>query len=108
MRVARLKGLPYHAQRVTNPGDETIPGLTTASQGFRAKLGDALYALEGTPSEIARQIGLLAKAQPIARDRPFNFDWSLSQIERLAEASGEDFHTFMTKLLSQVPTKRAA
>ena len=107
-QVARVRGLEYHPRRVAHPAGEPILGLTAASQTLRARLGDYLYRLEGSPATIARQVGITAKNQPVAQDRPFNHDWTLSQIERLAEASNQDFHTFMLGLLAPSSIPKAA
>ena len=99
MKVAKDKGLVYQARRTHNPGAMPVVGLTTASQPLRARLGDHLYKLQGKPPEIARATGVSVKGQRYARDRPFNYDWSLSQIERLAEASGMSFRALMLAAL---------
>ena len=111
MRVSKKFDLNYRPQRVANTAQAVVPGLTDASQAVRARLGDYFYTLKGSPAELARLTGVPSRAQVTARDRPFNYDWSLSQMERLAEASGTDFRTLMLQALlppAKFQTVRAA
>lgn len=107
MKISKERGLDYRPRRVVPTGLETIPGLTDATQQLRAKLGDMLYTLKEQKVAIARTVGVPSKSQPIARDRPFNYDWSLSQIERLAEACGTDFRTLLLQVLTSEKARAA-
>lgn len=88
-RTAKKHGLEFHARRVT--GNRLTYGLTDESRPLRARLGDHLYKLNLNPTDTARVVGVTAKAQKQARDRPFNHDWTLSQIERLSRECGLTF-----------------
>ncbi len=67
-------------------------GLTPSTARLRQRLGDNLYLLlergndSGTVArnDISHRVGLNIREQIKAQQRPFNFDWKLSQIERLA------------------------
>ena len=99
MKVSKKFGLNYRPRRVANTAQADIPGLTDDSQAVRARLGDLLYTLKGSQPELARLTGVASHAQLTARDRPFNYDWSLSQIERLAKAANTDFRALMLQAL---------
>lgn len=98
-QVAKRRGLDYQAKRVARPGLEEIPGLTAASRALRSRLGNNLYNLKLEQSEIARKLGITARNQQFAKDTPFRYDWSLSQIERLANEVGTPFESFLLQLL---------
>lgn len=103
--VAAKRGLTYQPRR--GPRAEIV-GLTSASQQLRARLGDALYKLKDADTDLTRSVGILAKSQPYAHSRPFNYDWSLSQLERLATATGLDFRTMLLQMLQPTEENKAA
>jgi hypothetical protein len=98
-KVAKQHGLTYQPSRIRVGGKEEIVGITDESRPMRARLGDHLYHLNRRPTVVARQFGVTARRQKYAQDAPFNYDWSVSQIERLARDAGVDFKTFMLQLL---------
>lgn len=63
-------------------------GLTDASRALRARLADALHSLGSDRAEVAALTGLNRHEQIRAINRPFRHDWTVSQIERLATATG--------------------
>ena len=91
-------GLGYMEQRVRKPADAMPYGLTSVTLRLRQKLGDQLYLLRerGNDSEgqgrnnVAQLVGMNTRQQIRAEQRPFNHDWTLSQIERLARELGRD------------------
>lgn len=95
VQTARKHGLEYKPHKMS--GSTETPGLTNESKTVRARLGDELYKLELSPGEAALSTGVPLKAQKLARDRPFNHDWTLSQIERLARARGMTFRELLLK-----------
>lgn len=96
-------GIEYLGKHSRRGKNTDIPGLTNATTRFRQKLGDQLYLLRerGNDSNqyirnaIAPQVGLNAQQQIRAEQKPFNHDWTLSQIERLAVQHGRDPVEFM-------------
>lgn len=98
-QVARDRGLEFQPRRVPNPGKEPILGLTEASKILRSRLGDTLYSLDLSRAEAALKIGIGAKAYDRARDTPFNHDWSLSQIERLAQEADVPLKMLFLRIL---------
>lgn len=83
-------------------------GLTSATAQLRGKLADSVYQLrmrgkdhgEAGRNELAPRIGLNARQQKRAEERPFAHDWSLSQIERLARELGRDPREFLLSCLT--------
>lgn len=101
--------LGYMANQLRRPYKDDMPhGLTTATSRFRMKLGNYVYMLRERGSdadslsrgEVASKIGLNNRQQLRAENRPFNHDWTLSQIERLAREHGENPMEFMLKCLT--------
>lgn len=88
----------------------SIPfGLTEATVRLRARLADNLYKITDVDTsvvdikgrqEAAPIVGLNPREQIRAEQKPFAFDWSLSQIERLARALGKDPRDFLMECLS--------
>lgn len=107
-KVASDHGLDYAPGRNSGSTPKIIPGLTEQSQLLRSRLADRLYDLNLSVQEAALRIGIKAKAQQSAKDRPFNYDWSLSQIERLATEAGVPFKTLLLQALEERPKVRAA
>lgn len=99
MDVAKLRGLEYRPKRVPQGETREIPGLTSASHSLRARLGNALYGLTLSSPDLAKATGITSKAQTVAKNRPFNYDWKLSQIERLANQLGVPFEEFLLRAL---------
>lgn len=101
-------GLNYMGVHSRGPKDETPYGLTSATGRLRQKLADQLYLLrergndsaEITRNGVAPQVGLNSRAQLKAEQRPFLYDWKLSEIERLARALGRDPMEFMLSCLT--------
>ena len=91
-------GIDYLSQRLRKPREAMPHGLTPATLTLRQRLGDQLYLLRerGQNSEaqgrytVAPQLGMNNREQIRAEQRPFNHDWKLSQIERLARELGRD------------------
>jgi len=92
------KGITYQGLGTKDPR-ETMPfGLTPATLRLRQKLGDLVYLLteRGRESDrlgrhrVGPKIGLNGREQIRAEQRPFNHDWTLSQIERLAREHNRD------------------
>ena len=98
-RMVKDEGLEYNPPKITRQGKEPIVGLTEDTRKVRAKLGDYLAALGRDHRSIALNIGILFRSQQYARDRPFNYDWTLSNIERLARASDIPFKRLMLEAL---------
>lgn len=93
------EGLAYKPERIACRGTAQIHGLTDASRRFRAKLGDYLHSLGGDHREVALKTGVMFRSQRYAKDRPFNYDWSLSSMERLADAADVPFRSMMLEAL---------
>lgn len=101
-------GLDYMNKWSRAPKDATPFGLTDATRRLRQKLGDNLYSLRqrGNDSshfgrnQVAPRIGLNSRAQFRAETRPFNYDWKLSEIERLAREQGRDPVEFLLSCLT--------
>jgi hypothetical protein len=105
-RIKAERGITYERPKEKTIGSDS---LTEASAPMRRRLADHLNAVRerlGAGLSIrqkgalaARAIGVFAKTQNVAIVRPFNHDWSLTQIERLAKAQGEEFRDFIVKLV---------
>lgn len=103
-KVAEKHGLEFHSKR---SAEVEIHGLTEESMQLRARLADQLFHLQKSQSEIARAVGLKARAQSRARERPYQYDWTISEMERLARANGMSFRELMLKaLLDPIDLKR--
>jgi len=78
---------------------EKIYGLTDKTKDLRAKLGNVLYRMrnEGKlpPKEVARITGIPVKHQKRASDRPYSYDWTLTQMERTIAWTNVEFETFI-------------
>ena len=70
----------------TESGEPAL--LDEDTRKLRAKLADTLFKLKGTPTSIAIQTGIPPRAQKSAISKPFDYDWKLSEISRLAAAAG--------------------
>lgn len=101
-------GVQYMALHIQDqPGDAPY-GLTTSTSRLRQKLADALYTLLERGSDgdkigrhtAAPRVGLNNREQIRAESRPFNHDWKLSQIERLARELNRDPREFLLSCLT--------
>jgi hypothetical protein len=85
-------GINFGALNIRPAKDDLPYGMTQATARLRQKLGDLTYLLRerGNNSDlysrnsVAPLLGLNGREQLRAEQRPFNHDWTLSQIERLA------------------------
>lgn len=107
--IEQERGIKYLGSPASKTAKEALPyGLTNATARLRGRLGDHLYQLRERGNnhdnfgrnQVAPQIGLNARQQLRAEQTPFNHDWSLSQIERLARALGENPREFLLKCLT--------
>jgi len=102
-------GFDYLSQRLRKASDAMPHGLSPATLPLRQRLGDQLYLLRqrGQNSEIqgrnsvAPQLGMNNREQIRAEQRPFNHDWKLSQIERLARELGRDPRELLMSCLTR-------
>jgi len=102
------RGVKYNGMNTRDRPDELPFGLTNATHRLRQKLGDHVYLLNqrGDNSErigrsrSAFRIGLNNRQQIRAESRPFNHDWKLSQIERLARELNRDPMEFLLSCLT--------
>ena len=100
MRLVASSGIEYTPERVYKRLEMTTVGLTEKTRRLRSYLADKLYDLGDNPRVIAKQIGMTLRCQKYAKQRPFRHDWTLSQIERLAEALETDAITLMKEALN--------
>lgn len=102
-------GIDYLSQRLRKARDAMPHGLTPATLPLRQRLGDQLYLLRqrGQNSEaqgrnaVGPQLGMNYREQIRAEARPFNHDWKLSQIERLARELGRDPRELLMSCLTR-------
>jgi len=98
----------YMAMKLRPDMSATPFGLTPSTLRLRQKLGDHLYMLvergtEGNKigrNSVAPRVGLNGREQLRAEQRPFNHDWRLSQIERLARELNRDPREFLLSCLT--------
>lgn len=102
-------GLEYLGSVGARTGASMPYGLTEATARFRARLADHLYRITDVDTSIvnikgrteaAPIVGLNPREQIRAEQKPFAYDWSLSQMERLARALGKDPRDFILDCLS--------
>lgn len=92
------RGVTYEGLGTRDPRDTMPYGLTPSTLRLRQRLGDLVYLLteRGRESDklgrhrVGPRIGLNNREQIRAEQRPFNHDWKLSQIERLARELNRD------------------
>ncbi len=102
-------GIDYLSQKLRKARDAMPHGLSPATLPLRQRLGDQLYLLHqrGQNSEaqgrnsVAPQLGMNNREQIRAEQRPFNHDWKLSQIERLARELGRDPRELLMSCLTR-------
>lgn len=98
-KLVKDEKLDYNPPKITKSGEQPIVGLTEDSERFRGRLADRLYALGDDHRAIALGTGIMLRSQKFARDRPFNYDWTVSNLERVARASNKGFRQFMLEAL---------
>jgi hypothetical protein len=106
--IEKELGIEYGGLGLRMPTDLMPYGLTSSTQRLRQRLGDNLYLLleRGNDSgnvarnDISHRVGLNIREQIKAQQRPFNFDWKLSQIERLARELNRDPMEFFLSCLT--------
>lgn len=95
-RIAAERGIEYDP-------DKEVPGglLTDQSREYRSRLANMIYDYRSKnhPIQVARDIGLTQAQQLHATERGGRHDASISTIERLAAARGENFTVTQLKLL---------
>jgi len=79
--------------------DTTPYGMDKESVHHRVELGSLLYdlrmSLEGDRTAVARLVGLNIREQIRAEQRPFDHNWSISQMQRLAKATNQTFQELL-------------
>lgn len=101
-------GFKYFGTAASRVGDQPPVGLTEATFRFRSRLANELYKVADQPekyglkgrTELAGRIGMNSRTQNRALNNPYDHDWTLSQIERLARLMGEEPWAFHQKCLS--------
>lgn len=99
VRLAQSEGITYTPDNIMNRAEIAPVGITEASRRFRSRLSDKLHLLGTDYRAVASLIGMTRRCQKYARQRPFNHDWTLSQIERLAAALDMDFAQLMREAM---------
>ena|SRR3990167_538332 len=104
-RLAADQGIDYKPN-TSETAPVFAPGLNPTNRQFRAGIADVLYQLRHPNTrdrtsdvELGRLTGIPPRAQSRAIQRPFNHDWTLSQMTRLAESSELDFTKMMLRCL---------
>lgn len=97
-RLAAEHGIDY------DPNSEPVsPALSDASRRLRNHMANVLYAYRNAPNrhqlEVARDTGLTQSQQLIATERGGRHDYKLSQLERIAAATGQPFTKMMLRAL---------
>lgn len=96
--------LTYFNKWSRRSATDTPFGLTESTFRLRANLANAHFAArearKKTHEQSCDMAGLNAHQQKRAENRPFNVDWKLSQIERLARALGRDPREFLLQCLT--------
>lgn len=100
VKLSAEAGIEYNPKKVYSRLEMTTIGLTENTRRLRSFLADKLYELGDDPRVVAKQIGMTLRCQKYARQRPFRHDWTLSQIERLAEHLGTDAVTLLGDALN--------
>lgn len=110
-RVSKARGIEFPKRALgRNATPKPAYGLTArgepgGSYRFRVNLSDRLKKLRDKqhPIEVAQTTGLWPNAQTMAtsNDPPYGYDWTISQIERLAQAHGLTFNELVTELLQE-------
>jgi hypothetical protein len=101
VKLANDNAVEYTPDNTLQKSKMPPVGVTEASRRMRSQLGDILHKL-ATASDartVARQIGMSVRSQKYARETPFNHDWTLSEMERLAIACNYEFAAMMREVL---------
>jgi len=90
IKVAREEDLSLGSGAVK---DAAQYGLGKLTHAYRSRLADHLHRLrlKHHPIEVAQLTGISRKSQNRAVNNPFNHDWTLAQMERMAIARGITF-----------------
>lgn len=82
--------------------DRKMPvGLDPESARMRSRLGGIVADLlhkQVNAVDLAMATGVTQTQLSMTKSRPFNHDWSIGQLQRLAKFLGKDFNTFMQEL----------
>jgi len=94
--LAAEHGIEY--KPVRRPG-ALPPGMTDASRSLRNHLADRLHEHhEGRHRlQVCVDTGLTQSELRAASERPNAYDWSLSEMERIATATNQDFTVMLLK-----------
>lgn len=101
-------GIKYLGTIGVRQGGDMPYGLTDATNRLRANLATELYQLTCEDNDfgfrsrrdVAPVVGMHNREQIRAENKPFTHDWTLSQIERLANHLGEDPREFLLRCLT--------
>ncbi|WP_156930363.1 hypothetical protein [Sphingomonas jaspsi] len=97
-RLAAEYGIEY-----TPDPQSTPPRLSDASRTFRNNMANVVYDYRNAPGrhqlEVSRDTGLTQAQQLLASQRGGQHDFRLSQLERLAASTGQDFTVMMLRNL---------
>jgi hypothetical protein len=97
-RLAAERGIDYQPEK-----DQPGGLLTEASRRLRNHLANVLYAYRNKPGQhplaVSRETGLTQAQQIQATERGGRHDWAISETERLATATGQEFKSMMLRAL---------
>lgn len=93
-----------------SPAKEAAPSLLgEATRRFRNNLANVLYIFRNKPGQhplaVAKTTGLTQAQQILAEERGGQHDYALSELERLAAATEQDFTRMMIIALLKGPTE---
>jgi hypothetical protein len=96
-----------HGLTIKRGRKQVMPfGLDEETRIFRTRLGDRVFRLltvrKMDPIEITKLVGIPRKLQKKTYEKPINYDWSVSEMQRLAKVLGVPFHQMMKEILSEV------
>ncbi|MET0375913.1 MAG: hypothetical protein ABW128_16865 [Rhizorhabdus sp.] len=106
-RILKKEGITPNKRPRLSPAEreKVLPyGLGRGTQALRGRLGTVIDDRnrrfpDETPIDLAGKIGLTETCQRLSHTNSSGVDWTLSQIERLANLEGKDFVSFMKELL---------
>jgi hypothetical protein len=102
-KVIETTGLQYTPDQSKKRENWEAPvGITEESRILRGGLADALYDLceeVGDPRKVAQMVGVPVRHQNFAKTKPFHYDWTLTQLQRLATAKGMTLPELLRKHL---------
>jgi len=100
--LARKHGWTLPTTRRGQTTTRQMPiGMDAESARMRGRLGGIVADLidkKTNPVELAMLTGVTQTQLNMTKERPFNHNWSISQLQRLAKYLGKDFNTFMQEL----------